>query len=151
MKRPRPYRLVLIVSLAAYALNWVFTPIFIRETIVEAAFRPHFHEPFHKATWATSGPATPSNPSFGLRYAMVDSLMKSRVLLCKSELAVKALLGDPDSSSKDGSGLHYALAPQPMYPARSILFPFRLSNIDRWHLEIKLEGGIVVATRVYAT
>jgi hypothetical protein len=145
----------LVVALALYLTNYLVTPAIVGEEL-EIVFRPHLNMAFDSTTWKRADPRAPLTELtlfYGKRYEMVDSLLRSKLLLDTNEQRVRELLGDPESTS-EGRGtksLYYFLADQRQYPARSIWFPGLFSNLDRWMFEVLLRDGRVVAARVYFT
>ena len=116
------------------------------------------------------------SPNYGERYKTIDDLLKSHNLVGMREDQVRAILGDPDAGILDKKSLanwpqpygdetpkvqkeilnspdniaiwSYHLSFQRQYPAKSILFPLRFYNGDRWKLLLKLKNGQVSDTAV---
>jgi hypothetical protein len=111
------------------------------------------------------------SPSYGKRYEMVDDVLKTRISVGMDAGQLKAILGNPDGGIVDKKMLKtlgnqygisnaspekeilespgsiaywsYHLAYQWQYPARSIWFPRRFLNFDRWMLTVKIRNGKV--------
>jgi hypothetical protein len=137
-----------VILLILYAYNYAFTPYIIGVTKLEAHFRPTGNLHFDSRIWKSAIPAG------GERYEMVDDLLRRGGLFERTENEIKGLLGKPDiaTSSDDGTvEMHYTLASQKTYPARSFLFPRRFGNSELWTLVIRLREGRVNCVKVIAS
>lgn len=146
---------LLAIILAAYALNWIFTPMIVGDRL-ELYFRPKFQTPFQSELWLTSRSTTVNRQGigkFGKCYEMVDELIASNKLIGKSELEINRLLGTPDTAENKESfrRLLYILADQSQYPSRSVLFPRVFWNTDQWVLQIVIERGRVSRAFIFFT
>jgi hypothetical protein len=136
------------VLLVLYGANWFFTPLFVSETTLESAFRPKGKLRFDPTKWREK----PSRP-WGVRYEMVDDLLTRFLRPGMTLREVIDLLGQPDLASEwpVGSGeldVHYNLGSQRDYPARSVLFPGRLANLELWVLDLRFRGERLYKVRV---
>ena len=132
-----------------YAVNYIFTPEIVGITKLETFFRPKGELKFESETWKQKQPS-----SWGERYGMVDDLIRTHLALGRSQQEVEALLGKPDIAAPLDGGeviLCYALASQKDYPARSILFPGRLGNLEPWILRLRFRDGRLYLMEVVPT
>ncbi len=139
-----------VIALAVlYGANWMFTPEVISVTKLESFFRPKGKLQFDSNKWKQKQPS-----SWGERYEMVDDLLRKQLRPGLSRQQVDDLLGKPDVDAPRGAGeveLSYSLASQKDYPARSVLFPGRLENLELWILLLRFRDGKLYSMEVVPT
>lgn len=147
-------RNIVVLIVALYGLNYFLLPVIVGEKL-ETYFRPKYDRPFDSEIWkqAGLGATANTNQNFGLRYEMLDNLISTKLSPSVEEVQLDSLLGNPDSIAfvVGDKCLFYALGDQRQYPAKSILFPFRFSNFDRWMLEIRLRNGRIASWKIFYT
>jgi hypothetical protein len=115
---------------------------------LEVWFRPRSHKPFSEAAWHSTRSGEPD------RYKMANDLLRSKLLLGKTEREVRNLLGSPTSQDPDGADMviGYDLISQRRFPSGCALLPSSLFlNTDTWLLELQCERGRVIAVRIRST
>ena len=130
---------------ALFIANIVVTPKLIGVSALESFFRPRLREAFDSARWRAASLES------GQRYAMAGELLKSRRLAGARTNDIAAVLGPPDGTSQNpAKEWLYYLAPQKLFPSRSILFPAVFWNMDAWTLVIVIENGAATNMRIAA-
>lgn len=140
---------VAIALVLLYGANWMFTPEVVSVTKLESFFRPKGKLQFDSNKWKQKQPS-----SWGERYEMVDDLLRKQLRPGLSRQEVEDLLGKPDVDTPRGAGeleLSYNLASQKDYPARSLLFPGRLENLELWILLLRFRDGRLYSVEVVPT
>lgn len=138
-----------IAFVAVYAANWMFTPEVVSVTKLESIFRPKGKLPFDSNKWKQKQAS-----SWGERYQMVDDLLRKQLRVGLTRQEVENLLGKPDVDAPRGDGeleLSYSLASQKDYPARSVLFPGRLENLELWILLLRFRDGRLYSIEIVPT
>jgi hypothetical protein len=151
MRQSRLWFVVIGVSAAAVALLYgvvILVLLVWSPPGFEAFFRPRASKPFSQTVWQTS--------RFGDRdrLTMANDLVKSQLLLGKTEEEVRTLLGKPSAEDSNGAAIFisYDLVPRRSFPASCALLPsFLFLNTDTWLLEIHCERGKVEETRIRST
>jgi len=118
-------------------------------TKLESFFRPKGKLQFDSNKWKQKQPS-----SWGERYEMVDDLLRKQLRPGLNRQQVDDLLGKPDVDAPRGAGeveLSYSLASQKDYPARSVLFPGRLENLELWILLLRFRDGKLYSMEVVPT
>lgn len=138
-----------VAVILLYGANYMFTPDIVGITQLESFFRPKGESHFEATKWKQK-----EKSSWGERYKMVDDLLKTRLRLGLSQREVEDLLGKPDIAAPREDRemeLHYNLASQKDYPARSVLFPGRLQNLELWILLLRFRDGRLHSVNVVPT
>lgn len=134
------------VVLVLYGANYMFTPEYIGITKLETYFRPKVGLQFDSSKWKQS-----QELSWGERYKMVDNLIQMYLIKGRSQHEIEDLLGKPDIAAPRENGefeMHYTLASQREYPARSVFFPGRLGNLELWVLLLHFRDGRLYSVEV---
>jgi hypothetical protein len=138
-----------VAVVVLYGANYMFTPDIVGITQLESFFRPKGALQFDSIKWKQK-----EKSAWGERYKMVDDLLKTQLRPGRSQQEVEDLLGKPDiAAPRDGGELelHYNLASQKDYPARSVLFPGRLQNLELWILLLRFREGRLYSVEVVPT
>jgi len=138
-----------IALVLLYGANWMVTPEVVGVTKLESVFRPQGKLAFDSNKWKQK-----QESPWGERYEMVDDLLRKQLRLGLSRQEVEELLGKPDVDAPRGAGeleLSYSLASQKDYPARSVLFPGRLENLELWILLLRFRDGRLYSIEVVPT
>jgi len=147
-KSPRAKQFIgtAVAVVVLYGANYVFTPEIVGVTKLESFFRPKGDLQFDHDKWRQKQAA-----SWGERYKMVDDLLRNQPLSGRSQQEVEDLLGKPDiAAPRDNREieLHYTLASQKDFPARSVLFPGRMGNSELWILLLYFRDGRLYSASV---
>ncbi|MGA4579899.1 hypothetical protein [Limisphaera sp. VF-2] len=137
---------VVITLTLLYGANWFLTPEIVGIRKLESAFRPKGKRQCDSQKWKQKEPS-----SWGERYEMVDDLLRKHLHSGLTREEVEGLLGKPDVEAIRGDGeleLSYSLASQKDYPARSVLFPGVLQNLELWVLLLRFRGGQLYSAEV---
>lgn len=147
--RGKWFRAGVVAVVALYGANYLFTPDIVGITQLESFFRPKGELRFDSNKWKQKQAS-----SWGERYKMVDDILRNQLQPGRSRQEVEDLLGKPDiAAPRDGGELelHYNLASQKDYPARSLLFPGRLQNLELWILLLRFRDGRLYSAEVVPT
>jgi hypothetical protein len=111
-------------------------------------FRPRSRKPFSEPAWRSTSFGDPD------RYRLANDLVRSGLLLSRTQEEVRLLLGKPTLEGVVGSELRlgYELTPQRQFPAGCVLLPRSLFiNADTWALELRFVNGRVTIARIRYT
>jgi hypothetical protein len=123
---------------ALYGLNWLITPIFVKPTTLEVAFRQRCREPLNSVSWKAG--------KLGIeRYGMAHFVMHHALLSNAGSNEVQSVLGVPSFKQRYPTqrqiGWVYRLAKQRDVPAKtSLLWPTMAGNYEEWALEVLMDA-----------
>lgn len=136
-----------LILIGLYGINYFVTPEMVGVAKLEICCRPRGQMKFDAEHWGRT------TPTSGERYAMVDDLLVTKAIINLDAEHIERLLGKPDliTEKEDERLLFYILGYQMAQPSRSIWWPGRFPNQDKWMLEIQLRGGRAYSARVFFT